>query len=213
MPYSKAHKVNSKERILKSATELFCRYGFNKVSINEVMRLARMTHGAFYAHFDSKEALYKASFIDTFKRSRAVRLAKAPLSIKHLIQLVNNSLNLREMADKGAPSPESILFNEIDSDRAEIKLLYEQSYLGLLKILETRIAALGRLRQIPRIEDKGAISDRARAIVAAMVGAVSIARSIQSEQERLRVLTAAQNQILSLLGIEGQALQFPVPEL
>ena len=56
MPYSPDHKSKSKERILASATELFGRFGFDKVSINQVMKLARMTHGAFYAHFESKEA-------------------------------------------------------------------------------------------------------------------------------------------------------------
>ena len=49
MPYSTDHKAKSKERILQSATKLFCRYGFEKVSISQVMKLAKMTHGAFYA--------------------------------------------------------------------------------------------------------------------------------------------------------------------
>lgn len=206
MSYSKQHKLNSKERILNSATELFCRYGFNRVSISQVMELARMTHGAFYAHFESKEALYKASFFETFRRSRASRLAKAPLTIKHLIQLVNNYLSLREMTDKSGPSPESILFNEIDSDKPDIKALYEQSYLSLIKVLEKRIFALGRLKKIPRITDRATVRERARAILAALVGAVAIARSIQSEEERRNVLITAQNQILALLGVENSAV-------
>jgi len=212
MPYSKEHKLKSKERILKSASELFCRYGFDKVSINQVMALARMTHGAFYAHFDSKEALYKASLLQLFKKSGAARLAKAPFSIKHLMQLVNNYVNLREMSDKSVPGPETVLFNEIGSERKDIRELYEESYLGLLKILETRIMALGRLKKI-RLSDLGSVSDRARAILAALVGAVAIARSIESEDERRRVLAAAQRQILSILGASQSADQFEALDL
>lgn len=207
MPYSKAHKTKTRERILTSATELFCRYGFDKVSISQVMSLARMTHGAFYAHFESKEALFKASLSEMFNRTRATRLAKAPLSLKHLTQLVNNYLTLRELSDKSVPGPEVVLFNEIGSERKEIRELYEESYLGLLKILETRITALARLNKIQIAVDTAAVSERARAILAAMVGAVAIAKSIQSEEERRRVLTAAQNQVLTLLGVTRNDLE------
>lgn len=67
MPYPKDQKIKSRARILKSATELFFRYGFQKVSISQIMKEARMTHGAFYAHFESKEALFSASFLETLK--------------------------------------------------------------------------------------------------------------------------------------------------
>ncbi len=146
MPYTNEHKSKSKQRILESATELFCRFGFNKVSINQVMKLARMTHGAFYAHFESKEALYKASFLQTLKESQAHRLAKAPLSIKHLTKLVGNLLNLRTLSDQTRPSPENVLFNEINSDNVEIRTLYEKSYVSVLKLLEKRITALKQIK-------------------------------------------------------------------
>ena len=63
MPYAKEHKARSKDLILNSAVELFSRYGFDKVSIGQIMNAAKMTHGAFYANFESKEALYPASFL------------------------------------------------------------------------------------------------------------------------------------------------------
>ena len=200
MPYTAEHKLKSKERILMSATELFCRFGFDKVSINQVMKLAKMTHGAFYAHFESKEALYKASFLQTLNGSSTGRLAKAPFSIKHLTQLASNLLNLRALSEQSRPSPENILFNEIGSDSAEIRQLYEKSYLSILKILEKRITALCKLNKLSLVENKAVIAAKARAILASLVGAVAIAKSIQSEQERREILLAAQDQILAMLG-------------
>ena len=149
MPYPKEHKSKSKERILKSATELFFRYGFDKVSITQIMKLARMTHGAFYAHFESKEALFSASFFETLRHSGAARLTKTPFSIKHLASLVTDYLNFRDPIQANEPGPESILFNEIGSDNFEIKKLYEKSYSTLKKNLETRITALCRLNKLP----------------------------------------------------------------
>ncbi|MCP4186034.1 MAG: TetR/AcrR family transcriptional regulator [Gammaproteobacteria bacterium] len=207
MPYTLEHKIRTKERILESATELFCRFGFDKVSISQVMKLAKMTHGAFYAHFESKEALYKASFLQTLNGSSTGRLAKAPFSTKHLTELASNLLNLRALSEQSRPSPENILFNEIGSDSVEIRQLYERSYLGVLKILEKRIAALGKLKKLSFAQNQHSISEKSRAILASLVGAVAIARSIQSEDERRYILNVAQNQILKTLGVAELATE------
>lgn len=201
MPYSKDHKLRSKNRILRSATELFCREGFEKVSIGQIMKLARMTHGAFYAHFESKEALFNASFLESFKRGRMARLAKGPFSIKHLTALVTDYLNLRAVKDLTGPAPEAILFNEIGSDRLEIKKLYEEAYERMKKMLEKRIIALGRLKKLPYTPDRETVKEKARAIIASMVGAVAIAKSISDEHEQQQILLASQKQILAILGI------------
>ncbi|MGB1011671.1 MAG: TetR/AcrR family transcriptional regulator [Thiolinea sp.] len=211
MSYTKHHKKQSKERILECASQLFCQFGYEKVSIKQVMKLARMTHGAFYAHFESKEALYKTSFLTVLKRTQSKRLAKAPFSVNHLMQLVNNLQNLRASESRDHPSPENVLFNEIGSDSEEIRTVYEKSYLSILKLLETRITALRRLRQAPKITSPESVRNTSRVILATMIGAVAIAKSIQSEEERQQVLMAAQNHILSLLGDHTYIEQHAAP--
>jgi TetR/AcrR family transcriptional regulator, transcriptional repressor for nem operon len=207
MPYTKEHKLRSKDRILKSATELFCRYGFDKVSISQIMRLARMTHGAFYAHFESKEALYNASVFETIRRSRAGRLVKGPFSIMHLTSLVTDYLNLRDPQKAQEPGPESILFNDIGSDNDEIKRLYEKSYQSLRELLETRITALSRLGKLPFSADSETVAEKSRAILASLVGAVAIAKSIPHEEEQRNILITAQKQIFAILGVSEHELQ------
>ncbi|WP_275097154.1 TetR/AcrR family transcriptional regulator [Sedimenticola hydrogenitrophicus] len=206
MSYSEDHKAKSKDRILKSATELFCRYGFDKVSISQIMKLAKLTHGAFYAHFESKEALYNASFLETLKGSRAARLVKGPLSIKHLTALVTSYWNLQELKEKSKPGPETILFNEIGNENAEVKKLFETSYHNLKKMLETRIMALSRLKKLPFEPDRDTIAEKSRAILASLVGAVAIAKSIPHEEERRGILEATQKQILIMLGVNESEL-------
>lgn len=206
MPYPEDHKAKSKDRILKSATELFCRYGFEKVSISQIMKLAKLTHGAFYAHFESKEALYNASFLETLKGSRAARLVKGPLSVKHLTALVANYWNLQELEKKSKPGPETVLFNEIGNENAEVKKLYEASYHNLKKMLETRLIALSRLKKLPFEPDSDTIAEKARAILASLVGAVAIAKSIPHEEEQRSILEAAQKQILIMLGVNESEL-------
>lgn len=57
MGYSVADTAEKHERILEESIRLFRERGFSGVSVNEVMKAAGLTHGAFYNHFASKEAL------------------------------------------------------------------------------------------------------------------------------------------------------------
>lgn len=57
MPLSKEHKAATRERILSQAAALFRRDGVDGVSVPALMKEAGLTHGGFYAHFPSKDAL------------------------------------------------------------------------------------------------------------------------------------------------------------
>src|SRR5215813_12004871 len=61
MRYPVEESTAKHERIVKEASCLFRERGFEKVSVGEVMKAAGLTHGAFYAHFDSKEELQAAA--------------------------------------------------------------------------------------------------------------------------------------------------------
>ncbi len=49
------------DQILDAAAALFRERGFASVTVGEVMRAAGLTHGAFYAHFASKDDLVAAA--------------------------------------------------------------------------------------------------------------------------------------------------------
>ncbi len=204
MPYPKDQKTKSKDRILAAAIELFSRYGFDKVSIGQIMSAAKMTHGAFYAHFNSKEALFKASFLETVKRSRAARLVKGPLSVNHLTELVTHYWNLRELERNTLPGPETLLFNEVGNSNANVRRLFEESYDGLKKMVERRLIALSKLKQLPIEVHQESIAEKSRAILSLLIGAVVVAKTITREEEQRGILEAAQKQILLMLGVPGE---------
>jgi TetR/AcrR family transcriptional repressor of nem operon len=45
------------ERIVEAAARAIRRSGFNGTSVADIMKEAGLTHGGFYAHFDSREAM------------------------------------------------------------------------------------------------------------------------------------------------------------
>ncbi|MBA4416745.1 MAG: hypothetical protein C0392_02370 [Syntrophus sp. (in: bacteria)] len=55
MTYQK--KLTSSEKILKSATKLFVKKGYNGASVAGIMKAAGLTRGTLYCHFKTKEHL------------------------------------------------------------------------------------------------------------------------------------------------------------
>ena len=54
-----ANKLNRKELILKTAQNLFTRFGLAKTTIEDIARRARMGKASIYYYFKSKEAIYQ----------------------------------------------------------------------------------------------------------------------------------------------------------
>ena len=50
-------RAETRQRILDAASTLFRRHGVDGVGVDAVMKQAGLTHGGFYLHFPSKEAL------------------------------------------------------------------------------------------------------------------------------------------------------------
>ena len=61
MRYPAKETAAKHDRIIREASRLFRERGFENVSVGEVMKAAGLTHGAFYAHFGSKQELQKAA--------------------------------------------------------------------------------------------------------------------------------------------------------
>jgi|APFre7841882630_1041343.scaffolds.fasta_scaffold24214_2 TetR/AcrR family transcriptional repressor of nem operon len=61
MRNSREATAESRERIIVSAAHMFRERGVAAVGIVEIMQKAGMTHGGFYKHFDSKNALVAAA--------------------------------------------------------------------------------------------------------------------------------------------------------
>jgi TetR/AcrR family transcriptional repressor of nem operon len=57
MRYPAAETAEKHQKILAEASRLFKERGFDGVSVSEIMKATGLTHGPFYNHFDSKEAL------------------------------------------------------------------------------------------------------------------------------------------------------------
>jgi TetR/AcrR family transcriptional repressor of nem operon len=63
MRYAPDHKERSRSQIVATAARLFRRDGVVATGVVGLMKGAGLTQGAFYAHFDSKEALIREAML------------------------------------------------------------------------------------------------------------------------------------------------------
>lgn len=62
MRYSREHKQETHDRIVKKASVRLREKGAHGIGVADLMKEAGLTHGGFYAHFDSREALLIEAF-------------------------------------------------------------------------------------------------------------------------------------------------------
>jgi len=74
-----------KESIKKAAQDLFRKYGYNKTSVNEIAKKAKIAKATIYKYFESKELVLHAILMDYLK-----------ISIKELVHQGNQPLSKEE---------------------------------------------------------------------------------------------------------------------
>jgi len=168
MRYSKDHKSETRARIVKNASVLLREKGANGIGVAELMKEAGLTHGGFYAHFDTRDALIGEAFahaMDQTTRRWRKRAEQAPQGRK-LASVVNGYLTPAHRDDVGngcalpALGAEVLRANPKTRKAAAIKL-------------EEMIEMISD--QMPGAGSKAARRD-AIATLATMLGALMLAR-------------------------------------
>jgi TetR/AcrR family transcriptional regulator, transcriptional repressor for nem operon len=103
MRYSKEHKQETHARIVKKASVRLREKGAHGIGVADLMKEAGLTHGGFYAHFDSREALVIEAFGYAMDRSteRWRKIAEQTPPDKRLATIVDTYLSPVHRDDPG----------------------------------------------------------------------------------------------------------------
>jgi len=77
-PPRRRKREETRERLLKSAFSVFARNGYDRATVDEIVRDAGFSKGAFYVHFKTKEDLFWAML-----EERAMSMQQAFLLVLH----------------------------------------------------------------------------------------------------------------------------------
>jgi TetR/AcrR family transcriptional repressor of nem operon len=162
MKVSKQVAARHREAFLAAASRLFREKGFDKVGIAEIAAAADLTHGAFYTHFASKDALC-AEVIARLAGRRADSVAAAG----DWRAYVEAYLSAKHVRNRGGGCPLAALGGDVAREDATCKAVFTA---GLERSIEAFAGTM---------EQQGPASRRDRAIltIVAMVGALTLARS------------------------------------
>ncbi|HEY4354851.1 MAG TPA: helix-turn-helix domain-containing protein [Acidobacteriaceae bacterium] len=175
MRYPAEETAAKHERIVKEASRLFQERGFEHVTVGEVMKAAGLTHGAFYAHFGSKQELQEAAVAYGQKLS-VDRVRSHGATRKGQSAYADMYLNPRHRDNPGNGCTMAALGQEVGRSTPELKAAFER---GLEEILSARG------------------SDRENAIfqTAALLGAVVLARAVQNPQLSGEILKSVRQKL------------------
>jgi len=173
MPYPAGHRNSVKVKIVGSARRLFNRYGFENVSISQIMAAAGLTHGGFYSYFKSKSELYSevlgCFFTDPQWKSRWEGVDVDLSSSDAGPQVVQAYLSQQHFEDVENSCPMTALPTDVSRSGRGPKTAFETIFQAMVRVLEGGTIRNGRPR--PRRKT-------AQAIAALCVGGMVVARAM-----------------------------------
>ncbi len=195
---SRAQAESHREAITDVSARLFKEHGVKSVSVADLMGAAGLTHGGFYGHFESKDALAGVAVEHAFEQSAErwrKRLAAQPDAAARRAALVSPYFTPHSVRHVGAGCPAVALAADVAREPAgaPIRAAYVDGLESLLAILAAT-------------EGTGdAATDRQAALAdyATMVGALMIARATSGTPTCDAVLAAARDRLLPAAAAPG----------
>ena len=201
MRYAGTHKDDTHKALLKAAAVELREKGPDRLSVAGVMKSAGMTHGGFYAHFKSKDALLNETLADVFARARRrVDHLLEGLPPKHaLATYIDFYVGQKHRDDASNGCPVTALNSDMPRQSKKFRAAFEAGLKSMIDMLAGHMKSAG-------IADADKL---APSILAAMAGAVSLSRTISDRALSDEFLASTRAGIKARLGLTDLALAEP----
>lgn len=175
MRYPAKETAAKHELIVKEASRLFRERGFQNVTVGEVMKAAGLTHGAFYAHFTSKQELQEVAVAYGQKVARD-RAQSDGATKKGRRAYAERYLAVRHRDNPGSGCTMAALGPEVARSTPELKATFERG-------LEEILAASGGNREEAIFQ------------TAALLGGVVLARAVNDPRLSDEILESVRQKL------------------
>lgn len=190
-----SRKELSHERIVDAAARAIRREGYAGVGVADVMKEAGLTHGGFYAHFPSRDAMLVAA-MERAGRDGAARMTQSIArrraeGASPLRALVEGYLSETHLTSCEGGCPISALASEMPRQSPEVREMSASRVQGLVAVVGRALLA-------------DAAPHAAMAITSNLVGAIQLARALGDNAQGRAMLAAARESILAQYDSEGR---------
>lgn len=163
--YSADHKDRTRALIVEKTAARIRTAGLEGVGVASIMAEAGLTHGGFYAHFKSRDALLAAGITHLFESSAAsLERLQERYGDKALDRYLDFYLSARHRDDMTSGCPVPVLSSEVQRAAPEVKAAFDA---GLNRLGDT----LARL--MPNGGRKQAL-----ALLGEMAGVLALSRAV-----------------------------------
>lgn len=175
------HKQESRQRILDAAAARLREDGIDGASIIPVMKMAGLTHGTFYSHFENKDELAVEAFRHAISDNREQWIGSVQSrSWKTRVgQLAKGYLNRKHRDGRSESCPYSALATDAARASDEFRQTFEEELLRSLNAMGG--SALDERQEHAHYEET-------IALMALFVGGLSLARAVDSPALSDRIL-------------------------
>jgi TetR/AcrR family transcriptional regulator, transcriptional repressor for nem operon len=175
------------ERIVEVAARALRRNGYAGVGVADVMKQAGLTHGGFYAHFPSRDALLVEALGQAGRDSAALmgrrisqRQARGQSALQALVESYLSETHLREV-ESGCVV--AALGSEMHRQTQE-----------LLEPAADRVRGL--ITMVQQAMPEGSTHEQATVIACTLVGTLQLARALGANAQGKALLAAARNSLV-----------------
>src|SRR5258708_26297619 len=146
MRYSKEHKQETHARIVKKASVRLREKGAHGIGVADLMKEAGLTHGGFYAHFDSRDALVIEAFAYAMDRSteRWRKLAETTPPEKRLAAIGDSYFTTLHRDDPGHGCAVPTLGAEIARESPKTRKAFAAKLALMIEMLAEHLPELPR---------------------------------------------------------------------
>lgn len=186
-PTPATRKQLTHDRILDTAARVLRDSGFQGVGVADIMKRAGLTHGGFYAHFPSRDALLAEALLRAGQDSRA-RLQRSidageAKAGNRLRALVESYLSERHLRSPDSGCPVAALASEMPRQSDAVRAA-----------AATRVESL--VEAVRATLPPGQPEEAAGVIASQLVGALQLARTLGDNAKGRRHLAAARRFLL-----------------
>lgn len=180
-------KQQSHARIVEVAARAIRSAGFHGVGVASIMKGAGLTHGGFYAHFASRNALLSEALDgagrDSETRTEEAVASRPPGGASSFRALVENYLSERNLASTKTGCPVAALASDMPRQAPEVRAVATQSVRRLFATVQ---------RTLPDAQP-----DSCALIASQFVGVLQLARALGGTAESKALLAAARRDLLA----------------
>lgn len=193
MPYPAGHRAGRRRVIIDSARRLFNRNGFERVSVQQIMAGAGLTHGGFYSYFESKSDLYAevlGCFFTDPEWKNCWEGVHVDLSSTDVgPQVVRAYLSRQHYEDVENSCPMVALPTDVARSGESARRAFETVFKAMVSVLERSLA-----------DKRGPRRRKAQAIAAMCIGGMIVARTMVDRQAATELRSACTGMAFELGG-------------